>query len=136
MVESESRVLDPKLILAQLFPGETKLAVALGRCDQDDLIEFIRAVYRECKNNPRALETADSFYGKVIKSDRSMDEWLQEILVVYRWLHKQGLAAKLSDVVEYASCAWCGDSTGGVQAYLESYGFERSFKVVVSTTTF
>lgn len=128
MVESESRVLDPALLLAQLFPGENKLTSALARCNANDLIEFIRAVYRECKNNPRAVETAENFYSQVIKSDRSMDEWLREILVVYRWLHKQGLHAKLSDVVEYSSCAWCGDSDGGVLTYLDSCGFERSFK--------
>jgi|688.fasta_scaffold169158_2 hypothetical protein len=133
MAKSEPRVLDPTAILAQLIPGEEKLNSALVQCDRSNLIEFIRVVYNEFKNNPIAVEAAQNFYVQVIKSDRCIDEWLQQILLVYRWLNERGLGAKFSDVVEYSSCAWSGDSTGGVQTYLDSYGFERSFRLVSST---
>jgi hypothetical protein len=134
MVKSESWVLDPTVILTQLFPGEERLTSALEQCDSNDLVEFIRAIYGEFKNNPTARDAAESFYAQVMKSDRSIREWLQEILVVYRWLQERGLHAKLTDVVEYSSCAWVGDSTGGVKAYLDSCGFERSFRNKSSLT--
>jgi hypothetical protein len=86
----------------------------------------VRFLYPELKNNPSAVLMLEDFAEQVHKSDRSLSEWLNQVLIVYRWLDERRRTAKFSDVHEYASCAWHGDDTQGVLNYLDSFGFERS----------
>ena len=62
MAQSESRVLDPHALLAQVFPKEGNLTRALALCDSSELTEFVRALYPEFKNNPGAQESANVFF--------------------------------------------------------------------------
>lgn len=100
---------------------------ALVEADDAIAIEFMRSVYAELKNNPSSYQLLVDFAERVHRSERSLQDWLIQIMYVYRWLNDGKRSAKMVDVIEYASCAWFGGSDTTIQDYLESYGFERSW---------
>lgn len=126
MASSESRILDSLLGSASLEPVVMKAYDALP---PQLAVDFVRAVYRELKNNPLAASLLSDICERASRSDSPLSAWISELVCAFRWLGERGSTAKVSDVLEYISCALEGSSRQSghnVQWYLDNYGFERS----------
>jgi hypothetical protein len=129
---SEPRVLDiigAALPLSVLSSTERE---AFERIDLNLVSEWIRFIYPEMKNNPHAGYHLREFLKRTSASEHAIADWLERVLVTYRWLQNKQSTAHFSDVIEYASCALQGNSHHDgrdVAWYLEQYGFERSWRV-------
>lgn len=100
---------------------------ALTEADPKLAVDFLRSIFNEIKNNPYAHALMSDFAERVHSSERSLGEWLTQILHVYRWLDNNGRSAKFSDVIEYAACAWHGGNSASIEQFLVDFGFERSW---------
>lgn len=132
MASAEPRVLD---LIATAIPLTALTQVereAFERLDLALVTEWVRFVYPELKNNPKACELAKDFFKRVSASEHSLADWLERVLVTYRWLHARESRAHFSDVVEYAACSLHGSEHPDgrdVSWYLEKFGFERCWRV-------
>jgi hypothetical protein len=129
MVGSESRVLD---ILSTVVPQNALTPTAqraFSTISEALATDFVRAVYRELKNNPTAGDTLFALVESAHVSDAPLASWISEIVTTSKWLEERGRRAKLADMIDYVSCAVEGSSLQqghSVEWYLSNYGFERS----------
>jgi hypothetical protein len=89
---------------------------------------FVRATYRDLKNNPLALGFIQELCARSTSSEFSLAEWLRQLVRMYSWLHEHESTAKFGDVLEYVGCAFEGSSLQpghNLDWYLTNYGFER-----------
>ena len=132
MAGAESRVLD---VIATAIPLTALTLVERQAFERLDLIvvtEWVRFIFPEMKNNPNAGALAREFLKRVSASEHTLSDWLERVLITYRWLDARESRAHLSDVVEYAACALHGSQNPDgrdVSWYLEQFGFERSWRV-------
>jgi hypothetical protein len=112
--------------LASFSPRELEI---LGALDVDATAEFTRAVYRVCKNDPRAAAALQDLLRQALESEITVNDWMRQIALVYQWLAQRQVSAELGDVVQYVACAIEGSNlTAGhtITWYLDQYGFEKS----------
>ena len=132
MAISEPRVLD---IISTALPLSVLSSIereAFERIEHMLIGEWIRFIYPEMKNNPQAGYHLREFLNRTSASEHAISDWLERVLITYRWLQNKQSTAHFSDVVEYASCALQGNSHQDgrdVAWYLEQYGFERSWRI-------
>jgi len=90
---------------------------------------FVRALYREWKNNPFAATQLSELCTRGLSSEFPLSEWIEQVVRMYRWLSERHSTAEFSDVLEYVSCAFEGSSFQpgyNLDWYLTNYGFERA----------
>lgn len=129
MAGSEPRVLDSLLASASLEPA---VVTAYDSLPPQLAVDFVRAVYRELKNNPLAATQLSEICYRASRSDAPLSSWISELVCAFNWLGARGRTAKVADVLEYVSCAVEGSSRQAghnVEWYLDNYGFERSLPV-------
>ncbi len=117
--------------IATLLPL-TELTISqvemLGAISESDATALVRYLFREYKNSPHARSVLPELFKVAESSDRSVAQWVSEIVQVYAWLEKQESSARCKDVLEYVSCAYEGSSHQeghSILWYLEQYGFEK-----------
>lgn len=101
---------------------------ALASLPRDSEAAFIRSLYREWKNNPRAVSHLSELCSRALSCEFSLTEWVEQIVRMYTWLADRNSTAQFSDVLEYVSCAFEGSSLQpghNLDWYLSHYGFER-----------
>jgi hypothetical protein len=90
---------------------------------------FVRALYREWKNNPLAAPHLVELCSRSFASEFSLTEWVEQVVRMYEWLHERRSTAPFSDVLEYVSCAFEASTLQpghNLDWYLNNYGFERA----------
>lgn len=131
MARAESRVLaivESVVPLAALADSER---MVLAHVSDDQARNFVRAVYHEFKNNPLASAHLRALIERASASEYSLGEWIEQLVVAYRWLDERARRARFVDIVDYISCAMDGSMRQAghdVAWYLEQYGFERSIE--------
>lgn len=129
MVGAKPRVLElfeTTVPLSGITPDERD---ALARIPLVAATEFVRFAYSDLKNNPHAAAVMSDICRRGMRSEYPLSEWIAQLNRVYAWLRERDRCAKLSDIVEYVSCAFEGASTqpeSTVSTYLENFGFARS----------
>ena len=118
------------VVPAGRFPEQD--VVALSAVPVEVASSFVRATYRELKNNPLSSDWLRDLCERGVGSEFPLSEWLQQVSRMYAWLDQRGETARLPDVVEYVSCAFEGSSHQpghNLDWYLSNYGFERATRV-------
>jgi hypothetical protein len=100
----------------------------------DVAASFVRLAYRDLKNNPLAAPLVTNICERSVASEYPLSEWLSQINHVYQWLAERGSRGRLSDIVEYVSCAFEGTASHpgsfhpgtSVDWFLDNFGFARS----------
>ena len=131
MAVSQPRILDLIGTVLPLSVLSSTERDAFECIDPKLISEWIRFIFPEMKNNPQAGYHLREFINRASASEHAIADWLERVLVTYRWLQNRQSTARFSDVVEYASCALQGNSHQDgrdVAWYLEQYGFERSWR--------
>jgi hypothetical protein len=129
MASSEPRILESLLASGSLEPAVMR---AYDSLPPQLTVDFVRAVYRELKNNPLAGPLLSDICDRASRSDSPLSAWIGELVCAFQWLGDRGRTAKVGDVLEYISCALEGSSRQSghnVEWYLNNYGFERSVPV-------
>jgi len=113
------------LPVAELTSAQVEM---LGAIAEGDASALVRHLFRECKNAPHARTILPELFNVAESSDRSLAQWVSEIVQVYSWLQEQNSSARFKDILEYVSCAYEGSSHQdghSILWYLEQYGFEK-----------
>lgn len=129
MAGTESRVLEVIETAVPLSCVPRNAHEALAALPADKAASFVRFAYRDLKNNPLAAPLLADICERSFRSEYPLSEWFAQINHVYEWLEERGSRGKLSDVVEYVSCAFEGTGTQPgttVDWYLTNFGFARS----------
>ena len=103
---------------------------ALVCLPRETQVAFIRALYREWKNNPLAISHLSDLCSRGLASEFSLTEWVEQVVRMYDWLRERRSTALFPDVLEYVSCAFEGSALQpghNLDWYLTHYGFERCF---------
>ena len=90
---------------------------------------FVRALYREWKNNPFAATQISELCTRGLSSEFPLSEWIEQVVRMYGWLSDRHSTAEFSDILDYVSCAFEGSSFQpghNLDWYLTNYGFERA----------
>jgi hypothetical protein len=107
----------------------TEQRAALASVKPELAAEFVRCVYREIKNNPRAEVILKDLLTRAGQSGLSVGEWMSDSVLVYQWLARHNQTAKLADTLEYVSCALEGSALQmghSIEWYLECHGFANA----------
>ena len=129
MASAEPRILDVFGTLVPLSGVSKEASTALASVAPEVASSFVRFAYRDLKNNPLAHSVLVDICERSLRSEFPLSEWMVQINRVFSWLQEREAGAKLSDVVEYVSCAFEGDSVQPgttVSWYLDNFGFARS----------
>jgi len=128
MAGAESRILEKFGSLCSLGALSQEELAALSTVSADVGDAFVRATYRDLKNNPLALSFIQNVCARSISSEFSPTEWFRQLVRMYSWLHERRSTAKFTDVLDYVGCAFEGSSLQpghNLDWYLTQYGFER-----------
>lgn len=90
---------------------------------------FVRAIYREVKNNPHSETLLLTLLRRAEESGLPLTDWISDALVVYKWLEHRDQTASFSDTLEYISCALEGSALQmghSLEWYLECHGFANA----------
>jgi hypothetical protein len=129
MAGAESRVLEIFASLSSLGGLSHEELSVLSTVSPEVAEAFVRATFRDLKNNPLAPGLVQEVCARSISSEFSLTEWFRQVVRMYSWLHERRSTARFSDVLEYVSCAFEGSSLQpghNLDWYLTHYGFERS----------
>jgi hypothetical protein len=116
------------LPVIELLPSQVTMLDSIAG---DDASALVRYLFRECKNSPEARFVLPALFKVVESSDRSLAQWVRELVEVFSWLEVRNSSARFKDVLEYVSCAYEGSSSEvghSIAWYLEQYGFEKSLE--------
>jgi hypothetical protein len=128
MASAESRVLDTFSSIFSLAGFSSSELEALAAVPSDVAETFVRATYRDLKNNPLAGGLIQGVCARSLLSEFSLTEWFRQLNRMYAWLHERQSTAKFGDVLEYVGCAFEGSALQpghSLDWYLTQYGFER-----------
>jgi hypothetical protein len=128
MAGAESRVLGTFSSIFSLAGFSSAELEALSSVPVDVAEAFVRATYRDLKNNPLAGGLLQGVCARSLSSEFSPAEWFRQLIRMYEWLHERHSTAKFGDVLEYVGCAFEGSALQpghNLDWYLSQYGFER-----------
>jgi hypothetical protein len=98
----------------------------INSVSEELLINFIRNIYFEFKNNPTAESEFSELFELVEVSPYSTSDWINNLNIVYNWLCLHNRSAKFCDILQYVSCYFESQSSDSIEVFLELFGFERS----------